>query len=180
MTAQPEKRRPLRCMIAVVSLWMATAGQARTPTDLPMNTPAQTLNVLYTDLAGLLGPRDAVPRWPDYLSVRASALRERMLALETADGRRSLRLDWLCLCVDPHHLKVPPLLVTYPSDDGTRAEVNVRLNSNAGWSRRLRVFLVREDGGWRIDDIENDGGARFSDAMARAIDTHLRGRAPLP
>lgn len=167
----------MRRMLMAMAL-LASPATARVPEDLPMGTPAQTLNVLYLDLAGLLGPRDRAPLWTGYLSQRLTALYDRMTALEATDGRRSLSREWLCLCDDPHHLKVPPLLVV--ENAGTdSAEVRVRLIGAAGWSRRLRVYMVREDAGWRIDDIAGEEGQRFSEAMARAVDAHLRGRGAL-
>ena len=162
-------------LVPFVATGSALAGP---PGHQPTGKPRQLLNMLFLDLAGLSGPDiRSPPIWRRYLSQRTEALQQELAALDAEDRWDALRLDWLCQCYDRKHIKIPPLIL---AEDRTRAGVTltVKVLLQAGESHTLMIALVDQDG-WKIDEIVDERGRRFTGALEGAIrDHHLR-RKPL-
>lgn len=176
-------RTAARLALAALALMAAVLFEgpaiADPPGNQPTSTPRQVLNMLYLDLAGLAGPATRTPPlWRSYLSDRTGALQQELDARDTEDRWDALRTDWLCQCVNRGHVKIPPLIL---AEERTRAGVTltVKLALHAGETETLTISFVDQDG-WKIDDIVDEHGRRFSGALANAIRDHERRRRPLP
>lgn len=162
---------------------LVAPAQASPPVPEPiyaMATPNQFVGALYIDLSGILrSPKvEKPPAWWNYLTPRTKALHDRLGALDRQAEWTTFRYDWLCQCRNIHTLWAQPhIQIDYSSD--TAASLTVRVRISGGANSSVRLLLVKQDG-WKLDDIIDERGHRYSEALARAIATYDRGRKPLP
>ncbi|GAA4815373.1 hypothetical protein GCM10023232_08860 [Sphingosinicella ginsenosidimutans] len=96
--------------------------------------------------------------WQRYLSSRTAALQRRYEAARSGDADRYLDYDWLCQCQDSGGFRIASI-ATAPGARGTTV-ATVRFGRNQG----VRLILVNERG-WKIDDIIDAHGMRYSAAL---------------
>lgn len=157
---------------------------ARTPVGLHGTSPRQLLDILLADMGGMAGPRlREPPLWRSYLSDPTAALQRQLDARDGADRWDALRLDWLCQCLDRTQAAAPAQVLRQ-TRAGASAALHVRISLNTGERHMLTVLFVNQHAvqgsGWRIDDIVNHRGARFTTALAQGLRDHDLRRGPLP
>ena len=139
-----------------------TAAQARGAA-----TPAGLVRMVYADLARGGGES---PLWWRYLSKHTRSLEGRLQALDQRAGNATIDYDWLCQCQDSEGLRYAVLSTGTISKDRVSAAVRIDNDPNP---RFLRVLLVNE-GGWKIDDIIDPTGNRYTTALERGIRRYSR------
>lgn len=156
------------------------AGDLLPLPEYPMATPTLFAGSLYTDLSGSLRAPgvEQAPMWWFHMTPRLAQLHDRLALLDAEAGSQSIRYDWLCQCSNPRHMRLLPAIIVEARDESS-ARLRVRVILNGGEARGLELLLVRDDG-WLIDDIVDDRGHHYSETLTAAIDTHMRGRIPLP
>lgn len=165
------RRTGLALALALATLGLAAPAQSVTPGA----AAAKEAGDLYADLSGILHRQPSVPPlwWgrltPD-LAGRFAMLRE----LDARAGTRTFALDWFCQCDNVRHIKVPALLQVMRSSPQS-VTLSVRLRLYGGDNRHLTLEMVRQDG-WRIADIVDERGWRFSERIERAIARHPANR----
>ena len=157
---------------------------AGTPADLPGASPRRLLDMLLVDMGRMAGPRlRERPLWRAYLSDPTAALQRQLDDRDAADRWDALRLDWLCQCLDRTQVAAPAQVLRQ-TRAGARTALHVRISLNTGERHMLTVLFVNQQGvqgsGWRIDDIVNHRGARFTTALAQGLRDHDLRRGPLP
>lgn len=86
---------------------------------------------------------------------------------ELADGDLPwLDADPICNCQDWEHLTVRSVALSPVRPDGS-VEATVRF-VNAGEDNTALLKLVREAGGWRVDDVMNPGYPSLADNLAES------------
>lgn len=170
--------------IAAAALGMANPAWAASPLPPPVyatDTPSQLTGAVYADLSGILRPPHAPapqPMWWSYLSARTASLRERLAELEAEGGPPAFDYDWLCQCRDTRKFRAQPRIVVESSSDES-ADLRVGIVRYGGNVATLHLLFVYEDG-WRIDDIVDGTGRRYSAELAHAIAERGKGPVRLP
>lgn len=174
----------LKTALAVALLVAVNApAQASRPLPEPvfaMTTPAQFVGALYIDLSGILrSPKvEKPPAWWDYLTPRTEALRVRLAELDNQADWTTFRYDWLCQCEKTRRMWAQPMIQT---ETRSRTSARMRVAVRISGSEQYTVWLLLINrGGWKIDDIIDERGHRYTEALSRAIATYERGRKPLP
>ena len=129
--------------------------------DLP-EMPCRELVELVTDyLAGELSPlgEEGAALWTT--AAWADLEAARVLGVEVGD-------DPFCRCQDPTGLTVQSVDVTETGPGRADAEVEIM---QGGDQTSLTLSLVHENGGWRIDEISQEGEVPFRQSMGMA--THI-------
>lgn len=142
------------------------------PTKFAMRTPSQVTGVLFADLTGILnvGTREPLPEtplWWSYLSQRTQDMVSRLHALDAETGERSFDYDWLCQCRNGKYVTAVPNIIVEASSP-TSARLTVGIRRRGGESDRITLLYVNQ-GGWKIDEIIDNRGIRFTDAMDTAM-----------
>lgn len=162
-----------RSIIAAIVLAMtfpapvATLAQAGSPAA----AAARQAGDLYADLSGILHAQPSnPPLWWERLTPELASRYRLLRDLDARVGKSSYAYDWFCQCANTRHLKIPALIqVVRSSPDAVTLAVRLRLYGGEG--RHLTLEMVRRDG-WRIGDIINDRGGRFSASIERLIVRH--------
>jgi hypothetical protein len=152
------------------------------PREFSMRTPSQVTGVFFADLTGILHigtkrPLPDPPLWWSYLSRRTEAKLRALNALDAEAGERSFDYDWLCQCRSGKYVKAVPNIIV-DSSSATQARLTVGIRRHRGESDRIILHYVNE-GGWKIDEIIDDRGIRFTDAMDTAMADRMHGHKAL-
>lgn len=127
------------------------------------------IHQLYADL-GHVGEHHRYPAWWRFLSARTQAQHDRLRALDAKSGDASINYDWLCQCQDTEALRVTSVKVS--STTPTHASAIVHF-ANGSDRQVLRLLLVRE-GTWKIEDMVNNHGRRFTDDLRAGLDGYAK------
>jgi hypothetical protein len=119
---------------------------------------------LYTDTKHV-GERSPYPLWWRFLSARTKAQHVQLRALDAQSGDASIDYDWLCQCQDAADLRVTSVKLSNMSSDHVSA---IAQFANGRDRQTLRLLLVRE-GTWKIDDMINQQGRRFTDDLRAGL-----------
>ena len=168
------------CALLALCVAPARAGEPLPLPEYSMATPSLFAGSLYTDLSGALRAPgvEQPPLWWFHMTGRLAALHDRLASLDAQAGTPSIRYDWLCQCSNPRHMRLLPTIIVEQRSESA-ARLRVRVTLNGADTQELELLLVNDDG-WLIDDIVDERGRHYSEKLAAAIDTHLRGRTPLP
>lgn len=150
----------------------------------PGAAPRRLLDMLLADMGKMVGPRlRERPLWRAYLSAPTADLQQQLDSRDAADRWDAIRLDWLCQCFDHTHV-IAPAKVLRQTRAGKRAVLHVRVAMITGERQDLTVVFVNEgntrESRWRIDDIIDQQGARFTAALTKGLRDHDLRRGPLP
>lgn len=153
------------------------------PSNFSMKSPSQVTAAIFADLTGILtvgtsSPLPSEPLWWSLLSRRTSAMFGQLAALDQESGKQSFDYDWMCQCRNTMHVTAVPNIIV-DSSVPSRPRLTVGIRRYGGSSSTITLFYVNE-GGWKIDEIIDDRGIRFTDALKSAARDRLRGATPLP
>lgn len=177
MTGEWKRLRALAVFVLALGSPALLHGQAEPVEGMeitPSDDPVVAVGKLYLDLSGILRPpHDPTPPdtlWSQTLSSRTQSLYRQLRRLEEEKRFRAFDHDWLCQCEDTKSFRLPvPMVVERRAE--THVELSAGLRFTGGEVRRARLFMVYEDG-WKIDDIVNENGRRFTTEIERAIRQH--------
>jgi len=146
-------------LVAVALLGSSGAGSAQ-----DVSSANQLIHRLYAD-DGQVGQHHPYPLWWRFLSARTKAQFVRLRALDAKSGDASIDYDWLCQCQDAEALHVTSVKLSNTSPDHASAIAQFQ---NGPDRQTLRLLLVRENG-WKIDDMVNERGRRFTDDLRAGL-----------
>ncbi len=127
-----------------------------------------TVRAFYADIARA---DNADPLWTRALVPSVRALEKRVTAASTGDVPDYLDADWLCQCQDPAGLKIASL-ASAPGPSGTTI-VTVRFGVEGRATDRVWLVMVR-DHGWKIADVIDKSGMRYTYALRYNLRPHRR------
>jgi hypothetical protein len=141
------------CLVLGVGLGASAnaAAPASTPSQIPVaTTPELLLPSFYSWYLGKIEDGDA-PVVIDRKTLRRYVSSSRMKKLAEAYRSGSLDIDYFTKAQDVMEDWQNHVTVTDVAIDSRRASAVVALGAAADW--RLKVFMIREQGRWRIDRV---------------------------
>ena len=113
------------------------------------------------------------PLWQKALIPSARALEKRVET--TVEGVPDyLDGDWLCQCQDPAGLKIASL-ASAPGPGGTTV-VTVRFGFGGPRKDMVKLVMVRSVGVWKIADLIDKAGMRYTYALRYNLRPHAKAR----
>jgi hypothetical protein len=154
----------IQTLLVSLALLQTAASPAPVAAKGTTLTPTQLVNKLFEDIA-----RDhpGSQLWWRYLSKRTHMLKERVDALYPGGVPDGMDADWLCQCQDWKDLRVVRVSVANPQSARPIATVAFR---NFSAVTTIKLVFVNE-GGWKIDDIIDEKGNRYTDALQHDVAT---------
>lgn len=145
---------------AVVAAGVCICGASQAAGQKRHVDPATFVRSLYADeVRDELNPHSL---WTRRLSNRLQSLKARVDALSPESALPFLDYDWLCQCQDPGGVR---FTVGEIAKGARRAAiVNVQMHFLNNDRNSVRLVLVDENG-WKVDDIIDQTGKRYSDAL---------------
>lgn len=136
-------------MRLVMALILAVALGAAAPPKEVDDDPASLIAAIYKTYADIAPGEEGMPGLPGIYSKRLQALLDKD-ARETQDGMVG-RIDW-DVFVDGQDWQLSELKIEPVSLDAAKAQIRASFK-NFGEPKNMLFDLVREEGGWRIDEI---------------------------
>ena len=129
-----------------------------------------TVRAFYADVARADNPD---PLWSRALLPSVRALERRVET--TVEGVPDyLDGDWLCQCQDPAGLRIASL-ARAPGPRGTTV-VTVRFGFGGERRETVRLVMVRMGGAWKVADLIDKTGMRYTQALRYNLRPHAKGR----
>lgn len=146
----------MRAALLSIVAGLLLAGTAPAP-----QSPERFVRMLYAN-EGNDQAFESGWRWWRYLSLRTAALKRRYDAIPGEGVGAYLDNDWLCQCQDPGGYRIASLSTVRGGNGTTIA--TVWFGFRGARTTHVQLILVNEHG-WKIDDIIDPHGMRYSAAL---------------